>query len=175
MPPDSPNPASPHRIRRNGDGERQWSVVLSCSVVTLLCLTSGVTIAIPSNVFLDLAQKDSPHRLTIFQQSVFAALASAGAVVGGLAGGWVADRWGRKCSLMFTGVPVLVGYLFISYAHFSPVTETFVILLYVGRLLTGIAMGSSSAVVGVCMKKCGEPEILVSHTSKAGADACLCQ
>ena len=76
---------------------------------------------------------------------------------------------------MFTGVPVLVGYLFISYAHFSPVTETFVILLYVGRLLTGIAMGSSSAVVGVCMKKCGEPEILVSHTSKAGADACLCQ
>ena len=72
MPPDSPNPASPHRIRRNGDGERQWSVVLSCSVVTLLCLTSGVTIAIPSNVFLDLAQKDSPHRLTIFQQSVFA-------------------------------------------------------------------------------------------------------
>ena len=70
--------------------------------------------------------------------------------MGGLVGGWIADRWGRKCSLMITGVPALIGYLFISYAHFSLVMKTFAILLYVGRVLTGMAMGSSSAVISVC-------------------------
>ena len=51
--------------------------------------------------------------------------------------------------MMFTGVPILTGYLLISYAHFSHVTEHFVFILYTGRLLTGVGMGSASASICV--------------------------
>ena len=51
--------------------------------------------------------------------------------------------------MMFTGVPILTGYLLISYAHFSHVTEHFVFILYTGRLLTGVGWGSYTAVVCV--------------------------
>ena len=53
--------------------ERQWSVVLSCLVATLLSLVTGMTASFSSNVILDLEQGEtSPHRLTVRQQSIFA-------------------------------------------------------------------------------------------------------
>ena len=51
--------------------ERHWSVVLSCTVATMLQLTTGINISISSNLLLDLARGDSLHQLTLFQQSVF--------------------------------------------------------------------------------------------------------
>ena len=53
--------------------ERQWSVVLSFSVATLLSLITGMTVSFSSNLILDLEQGEaSPHRLTVRQQSIFA-------------------------------------------------------------------------------------------------------
>ena len=72
-----------------------------------------------------------------------------GAIFSGIVGGWIADRWGRKCSLMFTGVPYMTGYLILSYAHYSTNATVFKILLFGGRFMTGVAMGSSSVVVAV--------------------------
>ena len=72
-----------------------------------------------------------------------------GAIFSGVFGGCIADYWGRKCSLMFSGVPIVTGYLLISYAHYSSSTYDFVLVLYIGRLLTGIGMGSSSGIVSV--------------------------
>ena len=86
------------------------------------------------------------HRLSVI---IIQALASVGAIFSGTVGGWIADRWGRKCSLMFTGVPYMTGYLILSYAHYSTNATIFKILLFGGRFMTGVAMGSSSVVVAV--------------------------
>ena len=59
--------AASKKVRR----ERRWSVVLCCAVATMLSLTSGVTLAIPSNVILDVGRGSSEQHLTTFQQSVF--------------------------------------------------------------------------------------------------------
>lgn len=63
--------------------------------------------------------------------------------------GWAADRWGRKCAMMFTGIPCLAGYLILSYAHYSSTATTFVILLFTGRFISGVGMGCISSVVSV--------------------------
>ena len=85
-----------------------------------------------------------------------------GAIVGGPIGGWMADRWGRKCSLMFCGVP----YLLISYAHYTASATVFKTLLLAGRLLTGVGMGWTSATVAVSQNKQNTPWscVCVSYT-----------
>ena len=77
------------------------------------------------------------------------ALAPVGAVFGGPFGGWIADCWGRKCSLLFCGVPYVIGYALLSYAHYSPVALAFKVILLIGRLISGFGMGWASAVVPV--------------------------
>ena len=72
-----------------------------------------------------------------------------GAIFGGPIGGWVADRWGRKCSLLFCGVPYLIGYLTISYAHYTPTATIFKAVLLTGCFITGVGMGWASAVAPV--------------------------
>ena len=102
------------------------------------------------------------------------ALASVGAILSGVVGGWVADQWGRKCSLMFSGVPIATGYLIISYAHYSPRTCDFVLFLYVGRLLTGVGMGSIAAIVGVsCCIHCMYVADMCSLSPHVFSTACI--
>uniref|UniRef100_A0A672PYD6 Solute carrier family 2 member 8 n=1 Tax=Sinocyclocheilus grahami TaxID=75366 RepID=A0A672PYD6_SINGR len=65
-----------------------------------------------------------------------------GAALGGLLGGWAVERIGRKLSLMFCAVPFICGFTVIiaAQSHW---------MLYVGRVLTGLASGVTSLVVPV--------------------------
>ena len=77
------------------------------------------------------------------------ALSPFGAIFGGPLGGWIADCWGRKCGMMFCGVPYLIGYVLLSYAHYTPTATTFKVLLLTGLFVCGIGIGWTSAVVPV--------------------------
>ena len=88
-----------------------------------------------------------------------------GAIFSGTVGGWTADRWGRKFSLMFSGIPILIGYLLISYAHFSSISRDFMIFLFAGRFMTGVGMGVVATVVCVSDKHIlFTPKWLHSHS-----------
>ena len=80
------------------------------------------------------------------------ALAPLGAIFGGPIGGWIADRWGRKCAMMFCGVPYLIGYMILSYAHFAPTAIAFKGVLLTGRFISGVGMGWASTAVSVSIK-----------------------
>ena len=69
------------------------------------------------------------------------AVALFGAMVGGPVGGFIADQWGRKSSLVLCAVPVVFGYLVISYAHYLPTAVSFKAVLLTGRFFTGIGLG----------------------------------
>ena len=69
------------------------------------------------------------------------ALASVGAVFGGLIAGPIADRWGRKNALVLCGIPYFVGYLTLTYAHYLPTAASFKTIVLLGRFLTGVGMG----------------------------------
>ena len=68
---------------------------------------------------------------------------------GGPIGGFIADHWGRKMSLMLGGVPYLIGYLMLSYAHYLPTAVGFKCLILIGRFITGVGMGWSYNVCSV--------------------------
>lgn len=76
-------------------------------------------------------------------------MAPIGAIFGGPLGGWISDHWGRKCGLMFSSVPYLIGYLLLGYAHFSPTANLFKTLLLLGRFFSGIGMGWASTTSAV--------------------------
>ncbi len=62
---------------------------------------------------------------------------------GALLGGWAIEYFGRKTALMLYSVPFASGWLLISYAQHSW-------MLFFGRILVGVAVGSTSLTVPVC-------------------------
>ena len=53
--------------------------------------------------------------------------------------------------MLFSGLPYLVGYMMISFAHHSVSATAFKVLLLTGRFITGVGMGWASAVVAVSL------------------------
>ena len=57
--------------------------------------------------------------------------------------------------MIFSGVPYIIGYLLLSYAHYSPTATAFNCVLFTGRSLAGFGMGWASAVSPVSPQKPG--------------------
>lgn len=70
------------------------------------------------------------------------AIVTLGAAAGGVLGGWLVDRAGRKLSLLLCTVPFVTGFAVITAAQD-------VWMLLGGRLLTGLACGVASLVAPV--------------------------
>lgn len=70
------------------------------------------------------------------------AIVTLGAAAGGVLGGWLVDRVGRKLSLLLCTVPFVTGFAVITGARNMW-------MLLGGRLLTGLACGVASLVAPV--------------------------
>lgn len=66
--------------------------------------------------------------------------------MGGLIGGWMVEKIGRKVSLMLCALPFVSGFTII-------IAAQNVWMFYVGRILTGLASSITSLVVPVCHLK----------------------
>lgn len=93
------------------------------------------------------------------QMSWVGSLINIGASVGAICGGYLMDRFGRVFVLMAVSIPFFTGWLFIVLAvdpcntifisHFKPLwikKLIYLVMLYVGRLLGGLAAGICCAV-----------------------------
>lgn len=74
------------------------------------------------------------------------AIVTLGAAAGGVLGGWLVDRAGRKLSLLLCTVPFVAGFAIITAAQD-------VWMLLGGRLLTGLACGIASLVAPVSVSQ----------------------
>ncbi|XP_034727086.1 solute carrier family 2, facilitated glucose transporter member 8 isoform X1 [Etheostoma cragini] len=83
---------------------------------------------------------DPRLRLDANQASWFGSIVTLGAAAGGLLGGWMVGKIGRKLSLMFCSLPFVFGFTII-------IAAQNVWMLYIGRVLTGLASGVTSLVV----------------------------
>lgn len=79
--------------------------------------------------------------------SVLQSIVTIGAAIGGLLGGWMVDKIGRKLSLMFCALPYIFGFTIV-------IAAQNVWMLYLGRVLTGLASGVTSLVVPVSNMEC---------------------
>lgn len=75
-----------------------------------------------------------------------------GAAAGGMLGGWMLDRAGRKLSLLLCTAPFVLGFALITSAQD-------VLTLFTGRILTGLACGVASLVAPVYISEISYPAV----------------
>ncbi|MDO3648308.1 sugar porter family MFS transporter [Nocardia mangyaensis] len=73
-----------------------------------------------------------------------------GAAVGSISGGWMADRWGRRATLLFAGVLFFFGAL-------AQALSPDVGIMIITRLLLGVAVGTASLVVPMYVSEIAPP------------------
>ncbi|MFD6108452.1 sugar porter family MFS transporter, partial [Nocardia salmonicida] len=73
-----------------------------------------------------------------------------GAAIGSITGGWMADRWGRRMTLLFAGALFFVGALAQALAPDATV-------MIITRLVLGVAVGTASLVVPMYVSEISPP------------------
>ncbi|CAI5649353.1 unnamed protein product [Oreochromis niloticus] len=96
--------------------------------------------------------EDSRLRLDDNQASWFGSIVTVGAALGGLFGGWMVEKIGRKVSLMLCALPFVSGFTII-------IAAQNVWMFYVGRMLTGLASGITSLVVPVYISEMAHEKV----------------
>jgi sugar porter (SP) family MFS transporter len=95
--------------------------------------------------------KDDFPQITSFQKELVTSLLLVGAAIGAIGAGRVADRIGRRTTILITAVVFVLGVLL---AAFSP---AFVVLL-IARVVIGLAVGSASMVVPMYIGEAAPPK-----------------
>ncbi|XP_054895629.1 solute carrier family 2, facilitated glucose transporter member 8 [Poeciliopsis prolifica] len=104
-------------------------------------MSFGFVLGYSSPAIPELSRISDPRlRLSEVEASWFGSIVTIGAAVGGLLGGWMVQRIGRKLTLMSCTLPFVFGFTII-------IAAQNVWMLYVGRVLTGLASGITSLVV----------------------------
>ncbi|XP_076007169.1 solute carrier family 2, facilitated glucose transporter member 8 [Genypterus blacodes] len=120
---------------------KNGKLFLATFVSVLGPMSFGFVLGYSSPAIPDLTAIEDPRlRLNDVQASWFGSIVTLGAALGGLLGGWMVDKIGRKLSLMFCSLPFVFGFTVI-------VAAQNVWMLYLGRVLTGLASGVTSLVV----------------------------
>ncbi|XP_068560050.1 solute carrier family 2, facilitated glucose transporter member 8 [Cebidichthys violaceus] len=104
-------------------------------------MSFGFVLGYSSPAIPELTRIADPRlRLDADQASWFGSIVTVGAAAGGLLGGWMVGKIGRKLTLMFCSLPFVFGFTLI-------IAAQNVWMLYVGRVFTGVASGVTSLVV----------------------------
>ncbi|XP_054030211.1 solute carrier family 2, facilitated glucose transporter member 8 isoform X1 [Dryobates pubescens] len=116
-------------------------------------LSFGFVLGYSSPVIPELRKINDPKlRLDSNQASWFGSVVTLGAAAGGILGGYLVDKVGRKLSLMLCSIPYVFGYLVI-------ISAQNVWMLYFGRMLSGLASGITSLVVPVYISEISHPKV----------------
>jgi sugar porter (SP) family MFS transporter len=125
-------------------------VALSAAITALGGLLFGYDTGVVSGALL-FVKKDFGG-LSEFQQELVTSLLLVGAVVGALTAGRVADRIGRRPTVLITAAVFVVGVLL------AALTPTYPVLL-VARIIIGLAVGSASMVVPLYIGEVVPPRV----------------
>ncbi|XP_061836450.1 solute carrier family 2, facilitated glucose transporter member 8 [Nerophis lumbriciformis] len=120
---------------------RNRKLYLATFVSVLGPMSFGFVLGYSSPAIPELSRSSDPRlRLDEVQASWFGSIVTLGAAAGGLLGGWMVEKAGRKLTLMFCSLPFVFGFTVV-------IAAQNICMLYVGRALTGLASGVTSLVV----------------------------
>nr|XP_056716719.1 solute carrier family 2, facilitated glucose transporter member 8 [Euleptes europaea] len=116
-------------------------------------LSFGFVLGYSSPAIPALKKSNNPDlRLDDNQASWFGSIVTLGAAAGGILGGYVVDKVGRKLSLMLCALPYVIGFTII-------IAAQSIWMLYVGRLLNGLASGVTSLVVPIYISEVAHSKV----------------
>jgi sugar porter (SP) family MFS transporter len=144
--------AAGHTTRQSTAAEQaiQRNVVIASGITALGGLLFGYDTGVVSGALLFL--KNDFGGLSSFQQELVTSLLLVGAAVGALFAGRIADRVGRRLTVLGTALIFIVGVLLAAF------TPTFPVLL-VARIVIGLAVGAASMVVPLYIGEVAPPRI----------------
>ncbi|ENN77215.1 hypothetical protein HUJ04_005772 [Dendroctonus ponderosae] len=121
------------------------NTLITVLVVDLLATCGDITVTWSSPMYPKLISNDSSvnplgRPITEDEYSWIGSLINIGAIVGALPSGFVADKIGRKFTLIGLAVPHLVAYLIYAFADS-------IYLFYLGRFINGISEGAGYAIL----------------------------
>ncbi|XP_041098556.1 solute carrier family 2, facilitated glucose transporter member 8 isoform X2 [Polyodon spathula] len=123
------------------DKVQNGKLYLATFAAVLGPLSFGFVLGYSSPAIPDLQRISDPDlRLGNEEASWFGSVVTLGAALGGVVGGWVVDKIGQKLSLMMCSIPFVVGFTII-------ISAQSIWMLYLGRVLTGLASGMTSLIV----------------------------
>src|ERR1700748_2099511 len=131
-------------------GNVRRHVAVSAAVTALGGLLFGYDTGVVSGALLFL--KNDFGGLSSFQQELVTSLLLVGAAVGALFAGRIADRIGRRPTVLGTALVFIVGVMLAAFTPSFPV-------LLVARIIIGLAVGSASMVVPLYIGESAPPSI----------------
>jgi sugar porter (SP) family MFS transporter len=129
--------------------QRNHRVIFGAAVTALGGLLFGYDTGVVSGALLFL--KNDFGGLSNIQQELVTSLLLVGAMAGAIAAGRIADKIGRKKTVLITAVVFIVGVLLAAF------TPTYPVLL-VARIIIGLAVGSASMVVPLYIGEFAPPK-----------------
>ncbi|XP_006892603.1 PREDICTED: solute carrier family 2, facilitated glucose transporter member 8 isoform X2 [Elephantulus edwardii] len=153
MTPEDTEESQPLLRPPSGSFPRSRRVFLAAFAAALGPLSFGFALGYSSPAIPSL-RRDAPAapRLDDEAASWFGAIVTLGAAAGGVLGGWLVDRAGRKLSLLLCTMPFVTGFAVITAAQD-------LWMLLGGRLFTGLACGIASLVAPVYISEIAYPAV----------------
>ncbi|XP_037573182.1 solute carrier family 2, facilitated glucose transporter member 8-like isoform X2 [Dermacentor silvarum] len=133
------------------DGRSPWRARLVLSVCSA-CMSGasfGLTLSYSSPALPDIRRR---MPFSDSQSDWFGSLVTLGALFGGLAGGQLVNRLGRKDTIIFSSLGFVIGFLLI---EVSPLPN----VMFLGRFLTGLSTGITALAVPVFVSEVSPPQI----------------
>ncbi|CAN4079954.1 unnamed protein product [Withania somnifera] len=154
--------ARSHRIRASGEdiedaaplkvqGQSSGSVLPYVGVACLGAILFGYHLGVVNGALEYLAKDLGIAENTVIQGWIVSTVL-AGAFVGSFTGGSLADKFGRTKTFLLDAIPLAVG-------AFLCTTAQSVQAMIIGRLLTGVGIGISSAIVPLYISEISPTEI----------------
>ncbi|XP_060524389.1 facilitated trehalose transporter Tret1-like [Cylas formicarius] len=128
-----------------------WFLYFTAFLANLISFVAGIGLSWTSPVFPKLESPQTPlnSRIEILQKSWIMALLNIGEIIGPFIFGYLADKIGRKITLIVISIPMGIGLIILAFA-------TDVRLYYAARLLHGIGIGGCFSVVTMYLAEISE-------------------
>ncbi|KAL1514283.1 hypothetical protein ABEB36_003564 [Hypothenemus hampei] len=124
----------------NHPGE-PFFMYLSVIIAYLTAFTSGMSVSWTSPVIPKFKTEENPfnHTVSTTQVATLTSFLPLGAITGPILAGYIADRYGRKFTMMLLGFPSMIGFCILAFAKMIE-------LWYLARFLLGIGVGCYFAI-----------------------------
>ncbi|XP_024944312.1 facilitated trehalose transporter Tret1 isoform X1 [Cephus cinctus] len=143
-------PTSPENDKKaRGSALRQ---VLAAFAAQLGTVNTGMVFGFSAIAIPQLKATNSILKIDDSQASWIASMASIGTPIGCLLSGYMMDTFGRKCTLLVTEVPALLGWILIIFA-------TDIRMIYAGRFFVGLGSGMVGAPARVYTSEVTQPHL----------------
>ncbi|XP_076256986.1 facilitated trehalose transporter Tret1-like [Rhynchophorus ferrugineus] len=114
---------------------------LSVIIAYLTAFSSGLSVSWTSPVIPKFKTEENPfnHTVSTSQTAMLTSFLPLGAITGPILAGYMADRFGRKLTMMCLAIPSIIGFCILAFSHIIEVW-------YVARFLLGIGVGCYFAI-----------------------------